>query len=139
MNEFQFTEDYFLYRPRKQGIYPIHESDWNRLKRMIQGIVPYKRIFQILASIAFGVFASAILSLIGFQSAKELDSWVLPTTWAILVGSVILGIALLILDHQQTEIITLSVNDVLQEMRSIEASYHEPQAPTSSVTEVERQ
>lgn len=87
------------------------------------GIIPNKSLFQILSSILFGVFASAIFSLIGFNTAEKLDSWVMPTTWVIFSVSLIAGIGLLILDRQQKEMITYSTNDVLAEMTEIEKSF----------------
>ena len=126
MSEFKFSQDYIVYKAKKEGIYPIKESDWTRLKRLINGIIPNQRIFQILSSIAFGIFASAIFSLIAFNSATNLEAWVKPTTWIIFCVSFIAGIGLLILDKQQKDMITYSTNDVLTEMTEIEKSFDKP-------------
>ena len=126
MSEFKFSQDYIVYKAKKEGIYPIKESDWTRLKRLINGIIPNLRIFQILSSIAFGIFASAIFSLIAFNSAKNIETWVKPTTWIIFFVSLIAGIGLLILDKQQKDMITYSTNDVLTEMTEIEKSFDKP-------------
>ena len=107
MNELKFSQDYVVYKTKKEGIYPIKESDWKRLLRIIEGIIPNQRIFQVLSSIAFGIFASAIFSLIAFNSATNLESWVKPTTWVIFFTSLIAGIGLLILDKQQKDMITI--------------------------------
>ena len=126
MSEFKFSQDYAVYKPKQQGVYPIEESDWNRLKRMIKNIIPHRRIYQVLSSIFFGIFASAIFALIAFKSAKELESWVMPMTWSLFFISLILGLALLILDSQQKGIISVSTNTVLDEMKAIEESYDRP-------------
>ena len=126
MSEFTFSQDYVVYKAKKEGIYPIKESDWSRLKRIIGGIIPNKSIFQILASIAFGIFASAIFSLIAFNTATGLEKWVEPTTWVIFFVSLIAGIGLLILDKQQKQMITYSTSDVLTEMGEIERSFDKP-------------
>jgi cbb3-type cytochrome oxidase subunit 3 len=127
MDEFKITQDYVIYNVKKECIFPIKETEWNRLKSMIESIIPHKKIFQILSSILWGVFASSIFSLIGFQTAKDnLDKWVLPTTWAIFFVSLFLGICLLILDNQQKEIINNSAESVLSEMETIEKSLEIP-------------
>jgi len=123
MSDFKFSQDYVVYKAKKEGIYPIKESDWGRLRRLIDGIIPNQRIFQILSSIAFGIFASAIFALIAFNSATELESWVKPTTWGIFFVSLISGVGLLVLDKQQKDMITYSTNDVLAEMTEIEKSF----------------
>jgi hypothetical protein len=126
MSDFKFSQDYVVYKAKKEGVYPIKETDWTRLKRLVKGIIPNKSLFQILSSISFGVFASAIFALIGFNTAEKLDSWVIPTTWVIFSVSLIAGIGLLILDRLQKDMITYSTNDVLTEMTEIEKSFDKP-------------
>lgn len=123
MSDFKFSQDYVVYKAKKEGIYPIKETDWSRLKRLVTGIIPNKSLFQILSSISFGVCGSAIFSLIGFNTADNLAVWVMPTTWAIFAVSLIIGGGLLILDRQQKEMITYSTNDVLTEMTEIEKTF----------------
>lgn len=123
MSDFKFSQDYVVYKAKKEGVYPIKETDWARLKRLVNGIIPNKSLFQILSSISFGVFASAIFALIGFKTADKLDAWVMPTTWVIFSVSLIAGIGLLILDRLQKDMITYSSNDVLTEMIEIEKSF----------------
>jgi len=126
MSDFKFSQDYVVYQAKKEGIYPIKETDWSRLKRLINGIIPNKNLFQILSSISFGIFGSAIFSLIAFNTAENLDKWVLPTTWVIFCVPLIAGIGLLILDKQQKDIISYSTTDVLTEMGEIEKSFDKP-------------
>jgi hypothetical protein len=126
MDSIKITQDYVVYNVKKECIIPIRESEWMRLRRMIKGIIPHRKIFQIISSILWGVFGSAIFSLIAFQTADNLDQWVLPTTWTIFFVSMILGICLLILDGQQKEIINISTESVLGEMDIIEKALELP-------------
>lgn len=126
MNDFKFSQDYVVYKAKREGVYPIKETDWSRLKRLVGGIIPNKSLFQILSSISFGVFASAIFALIGFKTAEKLEDWVMPTTWIIFAVSFIAGVGLLILDRLQKEMITYSTKDVLTEMTEIEKSFDKP-------------
>lgn len=123
MSELKFSQDYVIYRVKCEGVYPIRVSDWTRLKRIINGIIPNKRIFQVISSIFFGMFVSALFTLISFSNAKDLDSWVMPTTWVILLVSFIGGAFLLILDKIQKDMITNSTSDVLNEMIEIENGF----------------
>jgi hypothetical protein len=127
MNDFKFSQDYVVYQAKKEGVYPIKETDWTRLKRLVKGIIPNKSLFQILSSISFGVFASAIFALIGLNTAEKLGTWVMPTTWVIFSVSLIAGIGLLILGRLQKDMITYSTNDVLTEMAEIEKSFDKPE------------
>jgi len=123
MNEIKFSQDYVLYRAKKEGIYPIKETDWKRLKRQVESIIPYKTIFQILSSIGFGVWASSIFSLIAFSTTSELKAWVMPMTWILFFVSLFCGIGFLILDKIQNKILTMSSSDILLEMQDIEKSF----------------
>lgn len=123
MSDFKFSQDYVVYKAKIEGIYPIKETDWSRLKRLVKGIIPNKSLFQILSSISFGVFASAIFSLIAFNTADNIESWVMPSTWVIFSVSLIAGVGLLILDRKQKEMITYTTNDVLTEMTEIERTF----------------
>jgi len=123
MSDLKFSQEYVVYRAKKEGIYPIKETDWSRIKRLVIGIIPNKSLFLLLSSASFGVFASAIFSIIGFNTAEKIESWVMPTTWVIFFVSLITGIGLIILDETQKKMITYSTNDVLTEMAEIEKSF----------------
>jgi hypothetical protein len=123
MSDLKFSQEYVVYRAKKEGVYPIKETDWSRIKRLVIGIIPNKSLFLLLSSASFGVFASAIFSIIGFNTAEKIESWVMPTTWVIFFVSLITGIGLIILDETQKKMITYSTNDVLTEMAEIEKSF----------------
>lgn len=123
MNEFKFSQDYIIYQAKKEGVYPIKESDWGRLKRQITGIVPNNNTFQIFSSIGFGIFASAIFALIAFNTTEKLALWALPATWTIFFVSLFSGIGFLALDKFQKNIIKISSTDVLFEMSEIEKGF----------------
>ena len=126
MNEkelFNFTQALTVYRPKRQGVYSILESDWDRLKKMINRIPPHKRKYENLAYVLFGVTGSLLPSWVGFMFAAGLPAWVVPITGATTIFSVILGLALLHLDRQQIEGITSSAKNVLEDMRLIEETF----------------
>lgn len=124
---FKFTTEHALYLPKDQGIYPIRESDWLRLKRLIQNIIPSRRMFELAASVFWGIATSALFSLLAFYSVDTLKPWIIPTTGAILIGSIILAIALHIVDCSQKQLVSTSVNSVLEEIKAIEQDYNRPE------------
>jgi hypothetical protein len=125
MNKLSFSQDYFVYTPKKQGVYPIQEAEWNRLKKMIEKIVPEKKVYSTIASVLFGVFASSIFSIISLYTLHDLPRWIFPANWAILISSLILAIALTIIDSQQKKILQVSSEIILCDMQDIEEKFEQ--------------
>lgn len=105
---------------RQRVHYCIQERDGYRLKYSVKRIFPYRKIYSFLSSLFFNVAITGFFTLIAFRSAEKLAAWVIPTTWCILISSLILGFVLLFLDNQQKEIIRFSVTQVEDEMDAIE-------------------
>ena len=123
MNEINFTQDYIVYSIKKEGVYPLPGSDWERLKNLIKKIIPETKLFNVIASVAFGIFISSIFSLITFYSVQNLNKWIIPINWAILIASLVIGFALVIIDNQQGKIIKLSTTIIIEEMQEIEKKF----------------
>jgi hypothetical protein len=123
MSNLTISRDLSVWQPKKQGAIPIQESDWERLKRMIQAIIPHKRVFQILASVCLGIFGSSIFGLLGFAASQTVPSWIWQITWIVFWVSLIVGGALLFLDFLQNNMITASTKQVLGEMEAIEQCF----------------
>ncbi|HRZ28569.1 MAG TPA: hypothetical protein P5295_17295 [Spirochaetota bacterium] len=123
MNNYNFSQDYTLFTPKRKGLYPIQETDWERLKFIAGNILSEKKIYCIISSICFGIFASSIFSVLSLYTLDNLPQWIIPTNIAILISSLILGIVLLYLDHQQKQIIKYSSQSIIYEMKSIEEQY----------------
>jgi hypothetical protein len=58
VNEIKFTQNYTVSAPKEKKVYPVYHSDWERIKKLVQGIVPHTRIFQVLYSISFSIFVA---------------------------------------------------------------------------------
>ncbi len=120
---FTFTRDYSVPRPRSEQAYLIPASEWERLKRMIRRIAPAQNWFQVGASVCAGVFFTAVFSLVSFSQSKEVPQWAKIVAWVCIFCGALLTIALVAVDKQQTQQITVSANDVLEEMTQLEASH----------------
>ena len=95
----------------------------HRVRGLIKSIIPGKKIYSTIASIMFGVSISSVFSLFNFYQLENLPDWTLPTNWTILIGSLVVGVALLIIDAQQKEIIKISSDFILSEMETIEKNF----------------
>lgn len=134
MNNYNFTQDYTIFETKKKGLYPIHETDWERLKFMAEKIIPEKKIYIIISSICFGIFASSMFSIFSLYTLKNLPSWILPANWAILISSLILGVILIILDNQQKQLIKYSSLNICHEMKLLEEQYEKISCEESVAT-----
>jgi hypothetical protein len=130
LDPISFTKDYIAYRSRRQGVYPIPEVDWTRLKRLTAAIKPVRRIYQNLSSAMFGVSASALLTLIASLNTPNIASWIQPTNWAIFLGSMIVGSVFLHVDSKLGEQMSAGATDVLSEMGVLEATFEPADVPT---------
>jgi hypothetical protein len=124
MSEIRVSQSLSVYQIKEESAFPVPVSEWKRLRSKIEAICPQRRIYQNLASVFWGIFASAILALIAFYAgANSLEPWVLPTAWAVLVGSAVLGVVLLVLDDQQKLVIAQSTKIVLDDMTALEQKH----------------
>ena len=124
MSDIKFSHNYSVYEPKEEAAYPIPASEWTRLKERIKRICPQRRIYQVISSIFFGVFASSVFALFSlYSSTSTLAAWVYPTVWAFFTVSLILGISLAVIDSQQKNIISESTGSVIDDMEALEDRY----------------
>lgn len=121
MNDIRVSHSLSLYQLKDESAFPIPVSEWNCLKSKVSRIGTQHRIYRNLASLFFGIFASAIMALIAFYAGAEIvKPWVLPTAWAVCIGSLILGIVLIVIDDQQKSLVSQSTQAIVDDMESIE-------------------
>ena len=118
--EVYVTQVNILYKPKRQTIYPIPETDWERLKRTIRQILPYGSLLQVFGAVFYGVVASGIFSIMAFHLLSGIPPWLKPAAYAITISSFIIGTVFFILDRSQKRGVTGTVNNVLEEMELIE-------------------
>lgn len=114
------SREFSVELPKGEGGFLVLRSDWNRIKTMIARIVPAKNWYQVCGSICVGLAVSAIFSLIGFASSKDVPSWAKLTDWCVLVSGIVLSIGLFALDAQQRSYTIQRTADVTEEMDRIE-------------------
>jgi len=125
MDGLKLSQDYYVYTPKKSAVYPITESDWNRIKKMLGNVIVPKKVYSFFSSLCFGITASSIFSFISFITIEKIPNWIIPTNISIGISSLILAIILLILDEQQKDIIKISSHFIIEEMESIESKFEE--------------
>src|SRR5215475_12262311 len=67
------TEDTYLIQPKKQGAYPIKESDLNRLEAMISQIPPIQKLFHNLAMALLGIAGGALVTLLTIKDMASVE------------------------------------------------------------------
>ncbi len=132
-SEIKVSREYSVEVPKDEGAYLVVKSDWNRIKRMVSGIVPAKDWFEVSGSICIGIAVAAIFSLIGFSASKDVPSWAVFVDWCALVCGVILAAALFCLRGEQKVYATHRAIDITQEMDRIEELCKTSLPATSSI------
>ena len=124
------TSEYQLYQLKPQGVYPVPESDWERIKRMIREIIPVHNWYQALAAMFFGVFVAAIFTAVSFSASSQVPRWAQLTTWSGMVIGFVLAPCLFFLDRTQKQSVTRSAKTVIDEMELMEEGYEKSHQPT---------
>jgi len=120
MDKMNINQNYFVYNRKEEGIYPLVESDWFRLKDLINKIVPEEKTYNIVASFTIGIFVSSLFFLISLNTIKEAPNWMVVVGWVLLLSSFFISFAFIIVDRQQKKIIKISKEFIIQEMENIE-------------------
>jgi hypothetical protein len=133
MNELNLTANLILRKHKEQSALPVRERDWEKIEELVSKINSVNSLFQILASLVFGVSFSIVTLLIllgvggsGMESAA--------TVTGNFVVSVIVGIAiaLTILARQQRANVAQAIDVVLNEMDLVQKEF----SPVSMATQV---
>lgn len=122
-DEIKFSQDYKVYRTKKENVYPIKESEWERIKRYIKELKPQKKTFQVVSSVSFGIFGSALLSMIGFYSSDDISITIKSIGWIVTIVSLISGIGFNAIDNIQKNITTKNSDEIIVEMENIEKAF----------------
>ncbi len=118
---------------KPQVVYPIQESDWGRIKSLVNKITPHRRIIENLAYVCFGVSGSSLASIVALQTATNVASWVTFLTIGLIIVPLMLGLIFLYFDRQQTQQINVSVKDLLDEIALLENCFANPTEEQNSI------
>jgi len=133
MNELNLTANLILRKHKEQSALPVRERDWEKIEDLVSKINSVNSMFQILASLVFGVSFSIITLLIlmavggaGIDSAAIISG---NFVVSVVVG---IAIALTILARQQRTNVSKAVDVVLSEMDMVQKEF----SPVSMATQV---
>jgi len=133
MNELNLTANLILRKHKEQSALPVRERDWEKIEELVSQINSVNSMFQILASLVFGVSFSIItlLVLIAVGDAGMDSAAVVSGNFVV---SVIVGIAiaLTILARQQRSNVAKAIDVVLNEMDLVQKEF----SPVSMATQV---
>lgn len=135
MNELNLTANLILRKHKEQSALPVRERDWEKIEDMVSSITQVNTIFQILASLVFGVsFSIVTLLLLLTVSGAEFDSVGIISGNFVVSAIVGIAIALFILARQQHANVTRAVDRVLNEMDLVQKEFN-PLNMATQVTE----
>lgn len=110
-----------------EGIYPIYESDWKRLKGMTGNIKSPRKWCCIIGSAMFGVSGSSLIQLIyNYSQLGEGEEWNDHTMFIVLILSLITGVFFFVIDKERNDSISDAGSKICEEMTSIENKYRNP-------------
>ncbi len=133
MNELNLTANLILRKHKEQSALPVRERDWEKIEELVSKINSVNSMFQILASLVFGVSFSIVTLLVlmwvggtGIESAATISG---NFVVSVIVG---IAIALTILARQQRANVAKAIDVVLNEMDLVQKEF----SPVSMATEV---
>ncbi len=133
MNELNLTANLILRKHKEQSALPVRERDWGKIEGMVTSINSVNSMFQIMASLVFGIFFSIItLLLLILVGGAEVES--IGMIGGNFVVSVVVGIAmaLFILARQQRANVAEAVERVISEMDMVQREF----SPVNMATQV---
>ncbi len=89
----------------------------------VSQIIPEKKVYHFLSSLFFGIFIASVFFIFSLYTLPNLPNWILPTSWAISIGSFVVGVLLVAIDNQQKNIIIFTSKYVLEEMEKLEKQF----------------
>lgn len=119
----KITEDQNLYVKKVEGIYPIRESDWTGIKKMVSEIKCPNKGYELGASFCAGLSGSAFLAVLGIWNTEVSNGWIKLALIGIAIFSLILAIILYIVSKDQIENNAQMGKDIIDEMNNIEKQY----------------
>lgn len=133
MNELNLTANLILRKHKEQSALPVRERDWEKIEELVSKINSVNSMFQILASLVFGVSFSIISLLILLAvGGSEMDSATMITGNFVVSVVVGIAIALTILARQQKANVGKAIEVVLNEMDLVQKEF----TPVSMATQV---
>lgn len=116
-----------LYEKIPEGVYPIYESDWDRLKGMTGNIKAPRKWCCIIGSAMLGVAGSSFIQLVyNITTLQEGEKWNDYVMLIVFLISLVIGICLFIIDNERKDNIADAGKHIYDEMIIIEKKYRNP-------------
>ena len=116
-----------LYEKIPEGVYPIYESDWNRLKGMTNNIKAQRKWCSIIGSAMLGIASSSFIQLVyNCTTLQNGEEWHDHIMLIIFIVSLLVGICLFVIDKERNDNIASAGKLIHDEMALIEKKYKNP-------------
>ncbi len=95
----------------------LRRTDWKRIYRKVKTIPRETSFYEIIENVAWGVFGSALLSLIPFyQAAQSVEPWVKPTFWILSIAAAVVALLAHNFRKERRIMIQSNCDEVLADM-----------------------
>lgn len=105
----------------------IRWEDLNKLKRGLTDALNIPTDYSALCGLFFGFSGSALLACISLSFAKDLPSWVMPTSVALVVGSFLFGCGTMYFSRELRKIRRKTISNLLTDVEEIERRFQSAQ------------
>jgi hypothetical protein len=111
------TRHFNLLHPRQENVLIVMESDWLRIERMVEELVPHTSAYQVAASISSGTLVSFICFWLSLElSAAPIPSWAWIVDISVICCSVLMSVLCFLFDSRMKTYTVCRTRDVLREL-----------------------
>lgn len=105
----------------------IRWTDLNKLKRGLTDALDIPTDYSVLYGLFFGFSGSALLACISFTFSKDLPSWVMPTSIALVIASFLFGCGTVYFSRVLRKIRRKTISNLLADVEEIERRFESAQ------------
>jgi len=121
---FKISTEHLVYERIEEGVYPMAQTDWERIKRMATNIKCPQKGFSIGWSVCVGIFPPAIFSLFTIGDTAPIWAFIVLTCFVVI--SFILAIVFIILDVLEKNRFISTRDSLIEEIDTIEQQFRKP-------------
>lgn len=123
-SQLSFSQSLDITLSKPDGILAIGKRDWNRLKRTVKKCKPQTEWWSVVASFAFGVCASAFVSIITIKcDSTEYNKAVLPVLYCVTIFSGIIGFISIYFHKSESSHYSMRLENVTEVINDIEQTF----------------
>lgn len=122
---FKLSQGFDLIPPKDRKAYPILCKEWEYLKKKVSSISEKPNLYYSVGLILLGACLATFINILTGSYSNPDDQVKLVIAWAVVVVTLLVGLACLHFSKGQREVNLMKASDVLEQMDLIEERYEE--------------